>query len=186
MLTSLLDMPNMKTRRRERITSEEEERRRRGFDLEVYYQFAPEHTGNRVIEADVMVDGTRLLRLIYGPAATLMRINHGWRGSNRNGFLVDFESGEIVTAPAEANQRLRPRRLDSVRLAVQTSQNVLLVRLSQPNLRGDPEIETTFQYALKRGLEQAFQLDESEIEAERVGRDDHRAAGERDARACMV
>jgi hypothetical protein len=35
MLTSLLDMPNMKTRRRERITSEEEERRRRGFELEV-------------------------------------------------------------------------------------------------------------------------------------------------------
>ncbi len=51
MLTSVLDMPNIKTRRRERITSEEEERRRRrGFEPEVYYQFASEKKGNRIIE----------------------------------------------------------------------------------------------------------------------------------------
>jgi hypothetical protein len=176
LLTSVLDMPNMKTRRRERITSEEEERRRRGFELEVYYQFAPEKAENRVIEGDVTVEGTSILPLIYGPAATLMRINHGWRGSDSKGFLVDFESGEIVTGGAQRAQGPpRPRRLESVRLAVQNSLNMLLIRLSQSNLRGDPEIETTLQYALKTGLEQAFQLDESEIEAERVGRDEHRA-----------
>lgn len=176
LLTSVLDMPNIKTRRRERITSEEEERRRRGFELEVYYEFAPEHSGNRIIEADVMVDGSEMLHLAYGPAATLMRINHGWRGSDAGGFLIDFESGEVVTASEQTNHRPpRPRRLENVRLAVQTSLNMLLIRLSQANLRGDPEIEATLQYALKRGLEQAFQLDENEIEAERVGRDEHRA-----------
>jgi len=176
LLTTVLDMPNVKTRRRERITSEEEERRRRGFELEVYYQFSPEIKGNRVVESDVTVDGTTVLRLIYGPAATLMRINHGWRGSNTNGFLVDFESGEIVANPDQANHRpTRPRQLENVRLAVQNTLNMLLIRLVQPSLRGDPEIETTFQYALKRGLEQAFQLDETEVEAERVGRDEHRA-----------
>lgn len=176
MIASVLDMPNVKTRRRERITSDEEERRRRGFELEVFYQFAPEKTGNRVIESDVMVEGTKMLRLVYGPAATLMRINHGWRGSDGNGFLVDFESGEVLTGADQPDHRPpRPRRLENVRLAVQNSLNMLLIRLIQPNLRGDPEIETTFEYALKRGLEQAFQLDESEIEAERVGRDEHRA-----------
>ena len=177
LITTVMDMPNIKTRRRERITSDEEERRRRGYKIEIFYQLPVTNDRKSILEADgVLKNKERLLHLKYASSANLLRVNHGWRGANIEGFSIDFENGDIVNTDETDVRRFSRRqpRIENVRLCVLNTHNILLVRLEKPELR-QRDIEASLRHALQRGLEQVFQLESDEIVAEYVGRDSNRA-----------
>lgn len=171
LLVTLLDMPNVRTRRRESITSDEEERMRRGYQIETFYQFAPAAGGPRTEEADVTVGGQPVFHMTYAPAATLMHVNHGWRSARTPGFSVDFESGEILSGENQDSSHgpVRSQHVQTVRLAVRDTQNLLLIRPAQAGAFDNPVFQTTLQYALERGIQQVFQVEESELATERIG-----------------
>ena len=179
-LLPLLEMPNVRLRRRERITSEEEERLRRGYLIETFYQFAPLPSGEgsvmRVQQADVIRDNQPIFHLTYAPTATLMRVNRGGRAARTPGFWVDFETGEILN-PEEENRTISPHkaRTKTVYLSVQNTQNLLLLRSASPDLFSDCTLEASLRVALQRGLEGYFQLEEDELAAEMIGREAQRA-----------
>ncbi|KPL83067.1 DEAD/DEAH box helicase [Thermanaerothrix daxensis] len=177
LIASLLDMPNVKTRRRERITSNEEERRRRGYHIETFYQFSP--ASPRIIEADICpspLSYSPFFHLTYAPSAALLRVNHGLRAARTEGFVIDFESGAFISETQEQSPRPKQiQRLETVRLSVQDTQNLLLLRPTDPALFQNRTFETTLRVALQRGLEQVYQLEENELATENIGRDEHRA-----------
>jgi Lhr-like helicase len=176
LVANVLEMPNVRMRRRARITADEEERRRKGYKLETYFQFGPEGTGYRTQEADVVSRQMPLLHLVYAPAATLLRLNHGWKGAEIEGFLVNFESGEVLPPSRNyGSQGRRSQEPERIRLVVRGTQNLLLVRFIQPEFQGDAVVWTTLQYALKRGIEEVFQLEETELAAEQIGSDQYRS-----------
>jgi very-short-patch-repair endonuclease len=103
-------------------------------------------------------------------------VNHGWKEASVPGFLVNLETGEVFASPPqESPQGSRAERLERVRLSVRTTQNVLLVQLLQPELRRDPSAEASLRYALKRGVEETFEIEERELAAEVVGDEAHRS-----------
>ncbi|MGI9862834.1 DEAD/DEAH box helicase [Moorella naiadis] len=173
----VLDMPGVRTRRRERITCEEEERVRRGYRLTTHFRFARAAGGQEQRLSAVAYDelDNPLLRLVYGPSATLYRLNHGWRHRPESEhFIVDPNTGDIWRSVPEDDEPEEwpveaPAAREVVRLVVKNTENLLLVYPLDPAWQGNEDFLTTLQYALQRGMETVFQVEETELASERIG-----------------
>ena len=99
-LYGMLQMRNVSTRYRERITSDEERRRRVGYELISGIEFAERQGQRSVTKATIAANEVPLLELSYGDTATIWRVNLGWRRrqhQNDHGFLLNTEKGEWAT-----------------------------------------------------------------------------------------
>lgn len=180
-IDNLYRVENVSTQRVLRITSDEEERTRQGYEMHTTVQFAEADNQLRALTAEVAVDDKKILTLKYAPAATVWRINLGWRRrkeKNIFGFNIDTTTGfwsKDEQAPIEQNDAAEKeeRCIQRISPYVEDRRNVLILH---PDEFLEEEVITTLQVALKRGIEEEFQIEESELMVEPLPNRDQRNA----------
>lgn len=184
-IKNLYRIENVSTRRAERITANEEERVRQGYEMQTTLQFAEMEGKLHMVTTLVEDDQGPLLELQYGQSATVWRMNFGWRRRKEKaiqGFMMNPVTGHWVGGVDDGNGETEPEgeappdKTPPQRIVpyVEDRRNILIVR---PHFRlGVLEAETltTLQYALKRGIEAVYQLEESELMAELLPTRDNR------------
>lgn len=162
---------NVSTQPAERITANDEERQRQGFDLQTTFEWAIRDQEIDVRRASASNQEGEIVRLAYGPGATITRLNKGLRRrANKKvlGFRIDPVSGYWAKNEDEdqdesaADPTAAPRQW--IVPSVQDRKNALLF---QPVGDAPSKIAlATVQHALLRGIEAVFQLEEGEMLAE--------------------
>ena len=180
-LLTLYRIEQVSTRRATRITSDEEERQRRGYEMITTVRFAHADGRRQCLSTHYSEGGEELLDVRYGPAATLWRVNLGWRRRKEKsiyGFNIDVTTGEWSKdqqAPEDADDDMghEARVVQRIIPFVEDRKNCLIV---QCKVQLDEAARATLQYALKRGIEAVFQLESSELAAEALPDLEHRNA----------
>ena len=170
-LSNLYRIEQVATRRVTRITSDEEDRRRQGYEMITTLRYAEEEARLRRTSLTLAENSEELLELNYGPAATLWRINLGWRRRKDKsvyGFSIDVGTGEWskdAQAPEDGEDDKVREGTNVQRIApyVEDTKNLLTLG---PETGLEPAEIITLQYAIKRGIERVFQLEEAELAAE--------------------
>jgi tRNA A-37 threonylcarbamoyl transferase component Bud32/very-short-patch-repair endonuclease len=183
-LTGLLPLHTVFTRQRQRITSDEEERRRAGFRIVTSYRF--QDHGDRPGRLDAVVydgGGISVARLAYGDSALIRRVNLGPTRrpeGEPDGFWLDPVTGNWLSSAQASGDKTRDKndgddedrpstRKIRVIPYVQDRRNVLVFQLAEPV---EPETAVSVMYALERGIETAFQLEDAELDSELLPPDD--------------
>lgn len=173
---NLLRMQTVITRRRDRISADEEERQRSGFDIETAVRFEPhgERSSHTVVNVQD-ASGAKLATLTYGDTALIRRMNIGYRRAKiKNGFPLNLQDGRWgKNADTPESQA---KDIDAGTESVSTGKshslvipyvedrcNALLIEFT--NAWSDDH-KIAVQYALKRGLAIAFQLEDNELAVE--------------------
>jgi ATP-dependent helicase YprA (DUF1998 family) len=178
---NLLPLRTVFTRRRDRISSDEEERQRTGYFVEVSYKFNKHGSRDGSLGAAATDGvGSPLAELTYGDSATVRLTNLGHRRSKqRSGFWLDPVEGKWLDAKKDQDKpgKLTTDEQDGLESAekaerkvpvipyVQDTRNILVLQLAEAVA---PDVAVTLQYALERGIEAEFQLEDGELDTEQL------------------
>lgn len=166
-LHGLLEMAETSTRTMYRISCEEEERTRTGFDISTYFSL-PEaiETYTRI---KVKSAGENLLDILYLPTAKIVQVNKGWRRSQEDQFIVDKNNG--FWKKLSDKEKDEDGSIINVSLFTDMTTNALYIQpMVAMKLNKDGVI--TLQHALKRAIEEYYQVEDREIGVTLMGEEE--------------
>ena len=173
-LAQLIPQPEARTRRVRRIGSEEEVRVRTGYKITTHFRFDPTR-----LERVGVVQGSEQMAVIeYASAATIWRINRGWRRSDdRDGFFLDPLTYDWIGQPGGLDQQdldpSAPAPVSGVMPFVRETRNLLLLGIDVESDDKEKVLQTLL-YAIKLGIQLEFQVESRELASELIGEDDYR------------
>lgn len=167
-MRNMFCMRNVSARRRDRISADEEERQRFGYELKTALRFSERGTGTTLRTAMISLDEKDLVRLEYSPAATIWRINKGWKRRKEgspDGFLLDIEKGKWEKQDTAEEDPDDPMTSYTHRVIpyVEDTRNALLFT---PLVELDIIQFRSLQAAIKNAILAEFQLEDSELYTE--------------------
>lgn len=167
----LIPMSDMRTYEIDRINCEEEDRVSMGYDIKTYFSVKGNH--EKVITSIINHNEDQLLKLRYIPASTLLKINDKWRvRKNEPGFLLDMKYGFWKK---EKDLDKEDHDIKRVRLYTEDTADALYIHPMKALGFDDQKFEAsivTLMYAIKRGIENVFQVEPNEIGVELMGTTD--------------
>lgn len=160
--SSLIELSESEGVPQERISCIEEDRSSVGYDVNEYFRYTKgiEHTKNLVIQKS----GQKLLNLIFDQSTELIKLNRRSRraAAETEGFAIDKRNGKWLTQKEmENSQDVLENKKDVMIFVRDTADTLYIQPLSNMELSAEQVISLS--YALKRGIESLFQVEDSEI-----------------------
>lgn len=176
LVRGLFRIETVETKVQERISVNEEERQRQGFELQTTYRFLPGPGGApEVVYASVKSRGESVAQLTYSPSARIWRINKGWRrrkNKKQLGFAINPITGQWSKLEDPDNDKVEQKTetqttvKQPVQLVVPYVEDHRNILIFSPATLLTESAMATLQAALKRGITQTFQIEDSELVVE--------------------
>jgi len=165
----LLEMSETISEEMDRISCEEEERVSQGYEVDIHFSVDNQNM-DRVIKASLKNEDERYLNIRYIPAARMYYINKKWRSSEAKGFPLGMTSG-LWKRKAQIKQSANDTEMEPIRNVMLYTTDVSDALYLEPIAPLGLELDgiLTLQYALKRAIENVFQVESSEIGVQCMG-----------------
>lgn len=168
--TTLLEMAETRAYELQRITCQEEERSKKGYDIQTY--FAVDGGFENTMEGVVSVSNDKLLHIHYLPACRIFKLNLKWRSSKELGFTINLNTG-YWQSKKQKEENGDKDEVKDVKLFTSDTANALYIQpVKSLGLKGGGNGVITLMFAIKRAIENYFQVEANEIGATIMGEED--------------
>jgi len=168
--TTLIEMAETRAYELQRITCQEEERTKKGYDIQTY--FAVDGGFENTTEGIVSISNEKLLHIHYIPTCRIFKLNLKWRASKEYGFTINLNTG-YWQSKKNKEENGEKDEIKDVKLFTSDTANAMYIQpIKSLGLEGGGNGVITLMFAIKRAIENYFQVESNEIGATIMGDDE--------------